>query len=386
VAKLRFEFATSNRIIFAPGIVSEVPNLAKGLGHRTFFVHNRSGSIYQFTENLKLSGVNPLPYPIWGEPTVQTIQDALQEAREESCDLVIGLGGGSTLDTGKAISILLSNPGDLYDYLEIVGSGRTFQNPSVPYIAIPTTAGTGSEVTRNAVISIPDQHLKVSLRSPYMLPRYAVIDPELTFSLPPDITANTGLDALTQLIEPFVCNASTPITDAICRDGIPRVARSLLASYNDGQDALAREDMSIASLFGGMALTNARLGAVHGLASPIGGMIPAPHGAICGRLLPIVLEANLNALRKHQPKSHAMNRYKEVACLLTGDPSATPDDGTEWIWNLCQAMKILPLGKFGLKENLFPEIVSQAQKASSMKGNPISLTDSELTLILEKAA
>jgi alcohol dehydrogenase class IV len=289
------------------------------------------------------------------------------------------------MDTGKAVSVMLSNPGDLFDYLEIVGEGYAFKNPSVPFIAIPTTAGTGSEVTRNAVIGIPDQHLKVSLRSPLMLPRYAIVDPELTYSLPPDITAQTGLDALTQLIEPFVCNTPTPLTDAVCRDGIPRIARSLLAAYGNGRDNYAREDMSLASMFGGIALANARLGAVHGLASPIGGMIPAPHGALCARLLPIVMKANLDALRNIQTDSPAMVRYSEVAKLLTGDSTAIPEDGVEWIWNLCHAMKILPLAEFGLKASLFSEIVSQAQKNSSMKGNPILLTDRELTDILVKA-
>jgi alcohol dehydrogenase class IV len=299
--------------------------------------------------------------------------------------MVIGLGGGSTMDTGKAVSVLLANPGDLFDYLEIVGAGHAFNKPSVPYLAIPTTAGTGSEVTRNAVIAVPDQLLKVSLRSPLMLPRIAVIDPELTYSLPPDITAQTGLDALTQLIEPFVCNAPTPITDSVCRDGIPRIARSLLAACKNGQDKDARENMSLASLFGGIALANARLGAVHGLASPLGGMLPVPHGAICARLLPIVMNANINALRNLQMDSQALDRYGEIAQLLTGDASATPEDGIEWIRKLCHGVKIRPLAEFGLKTSLFPEIVSQAQKASSMKGNPVSLTDNELLEILENA-
>ena len=202
---------------------------------------------------------------------------------------------------------------------------------AAPFIAIPTTAGTGSEVTRNAVLSIPDQHIKVSLRSFNMIPRYAIIDPELTYTLPPRITASTGLDALTQLIEPFVCNASTPITDAVCRDGIPRVARSLLAAYEKGNDVKSRENMALASLFGGIALANARLGAVHGLASPIGGIIPAPHGAICGRLLPIVMEANIKSLSEHMGVSHSLERYREIACLFTGDFSVAAEDGVAWI-------------------------------------------------------
>ena len=382
---MRFEFATSNRILFGKGIVSEIPHLAQGLGNRAFIVHDKNNSARLLAENLSSSGVDPLPYPTKGEPSIQSVRDALHAARVGECDLVIGMGGGSTIDTGKAVSVLLANPGDLFDYLEIVGTGHAFNKPAVPYIAIPTTAGTGSEVTRNAVIAVPDQHLKVSLRSHLMLPRYAVVDPELTYSLPPDITAQTGLDALTQLIEPFVCNAPTPITDAVCRDGIPRIARSLLTACKNGRDSDARENMSLASMFGGIALANARLGAVHGLASPLGGMLSAPHGAICARLLPIVMKANIYALQNLQMDSEALNRYGEIAQLLTGDASATPEDGAEWIRILCNAMKIRPLADFGLKTSLFPEIVSQAQKASSMKGNPVSLTNNELIEILENA-
>ena len=309
MVELHFEFATSNHILFGPGVVDEVPKLAREFGHRAFFVVNRSGFAHPLFEKLKSSNFDPLPYSVRGEPTIQSVQDAIHHARQGGCDLVIAMGGGSCMDTGKAVAVLLSNPGDLGDYLEIVGSGRAFENTAAPYIAIPTTAGTGSEVTRNAVITLPDQHLKVSLRSPFMLPLQAVVDPELTYGLPPDVTAETGLDALTQLIEPFLCNAPTPLTDAVCRDGIPRIARSLLAAYKNGGDMKAREDMSLASLFGGMALANARLGAVHGIASPIGGMIPAPHGAICARLLPLVLETNLNALNRRQPDFQVLSRY-----------------------------------------------------------------------------
>jgi len=385
VVELHFEFATSNHILFGPGVVDEVPRLAREFGHRAFFVVNRSGFAHPLFEKLKSSNLDPLPYSVRGEPTIQSVQAAIHLARQGGCDLVIAMGGGSCLDTGKAVAVLLSNPGDLGDYLEIVGSGQAFEYPAVPFIAIPTTAGTGSEVTRNAVITLPEQHLKVSLRSPFMLPLQAVVDPELTYGLPPDVTAETGLDALTQLIEPFLCNAPTPLTDAVCRDGIPRIARSLLAAYKNGGDMKAREDMSLASLFGGMALANARLGAVHGLASPIGGMIPAPHGAICARLLPLVLETNLNALNRRQPDFQVLSRYMELASLVTGGFSAIPEDGITWIRNLCHSLNVRPLSEFGLNISLFQEIVIQSQKANSMKGNSVLLTDRELTFVLEQA-
>jgi alcohol dehydrogenase class IV len=279
----------------------------------------------------------------------------------------------------------MTNPGDPLDFLEVAGSGRPLQNPSTALIAVPTTAGTGSEVTRNAVITLPEKRIKVSLRSPYMLPRIAVIDPELTYSLSPSVTASTGLDALTQLIEPFVCNSPTPLTDALCRDGIVRAARSLRKACENGQDAIVREDMALASLLGGMALANARLGAVHGMANPIGGFSRAPHGAVCARLLPLVMETNLQALRTRLPASLAIARYTEVARLLTGDETAGAEAAAGWVRELCSSLNIQPLKEYGLDPVDFPAVVAQSQKANSMKGNPVSLTDTELLKILETA-
>ena len=211
----------------------------------------------------------------------------------------------------------------MLDYLEIVGRGKALANRSAPFIAIPTTAGTGAEVTRNAVLASPEHQIKVSLRSPHLLPRLAVIDPELTYDLPPALTASTGLDALTQLIEPYVCLRANPMTDGDCVEGIHRVARSLREAVFNGQNKSAREDMAMASLFGGLALANAGLGAVHGFAGPIGGVFPAPHGAICAALLPQVMAANLRALRQREPDSLRC-AVTRVATLLTGNPMPPP--------------------------------------------------------------
>jgi alcohol dehydrogenase class IV len=251
-------------------------------------------------------------------------------------------------------------------------------------VAIPTTAGTGSEVTRNAVLGSPQHHLKVSLRSPLMLPRVALVDPELAYDLPPAITASTGLDALTQLIEPYVCSRANPITDALCADGIVRVAAALRKAFEHGADVVAREDMAVASLYGGMALANAGLGAVHGLAGPIGGMFPAPHGEICATLLPQVMEMNLRALRQRQPLDGALRRYDAIAWLLTGRSKAA-DDGVEWVRRLVTDLKIPRLSTFGIQREHFRELVEKAANASSMKANPITLTSEELTQILERA-
>jgi alcohol dehydrogenase class IV len=325
-------------------------------------------------------------FAVRAEPSVDLLEQGLALARQEQCDLVISLGGGSAIDTGKAIAALLTNPGDPLDYLEVVGRGQPLQRPSAPFIAIPTTAGTGAEVTRNAVLSVPAQGVKVSLRSPHMLPRLALVDPELTYSLPPAVTASTGLDALTQLIEPYVCNRANPLTDALCLDGMRRVARSLRTACAHGDDPDARQDMCLASLFSGLALANARLGAVHGFAGVLGGMFNAPHGAICARLLPFVLSVNLRALGQRDPDHPAIGRYHEIAGLLSGDPQASALDGAAWLLDLTRSLEIMPLVIYGLKRAHFPEVIHKAARASSMQGNPIQLTEEEMLEVLEQAA
>jgi alcohol dehydrogenase class IV len=301
------------------------------------------------------------------------------------CDIVIGVGGGSVLDTGKAIAALVTNPGDLLDYLEVIGKGKPLIHAPLPYVAIPTTAGTGSEVTRNAVIESPQQNVKVSLRSPAMLPRLAMVDPELTYSLPPEITASSGLDALTQLIEPFVSIKANPMTDSICREGMYHAAHSLRRAYENGTDKEARQGMSLASLFGGLALANSALGAVHGFAGPLGGMLHAPHGALCARLLPLVMEANIEALETRQPEHPSLQRYVEVARILTDNKNATARDGVVWTKQLVDDLKIPGLSKYGMNDEKFPQAVEKTLKASSFKGNPIPLNENELREILEKA-
>jgi alcohol dehydrogenase class IV len=301
------------------------------------------------------------------------------------CDLVISFGGGSAIDAGKAVAVMLTNDGGLLDYLEVIGLGKTLRHAPVPFIAIPTTAGTGSEVTRNAVLASPEHRVKVSLRSPLMLPRIALVDPELTYDLPAPLTASTGLDALTQLIEPYVSCRANPMTDALCVEGIPRAARALPKLFIKGNDPVARADMCVASLFGGLALANAGLGAVHGFAGPIGGMFTAPHGAICAALLPYVMEINLRALRQRQPQSELLARFKFVARLLTGDSGAEADAGVGWVRDLVHRLKTPRLSAYGLKADCLDELVRNSAKASSMKANPIVLTPTELGEILERA-
>jgi alcohol dehydrogenase class IV len=383
---MRFEFATANRVIFGAGTVEAAAPAARAFGQRALVVIGEAVERAEgLLAQLQAEGLTPSVFQVFDEPKVETALAGAQQARAQRCEMVIALGGGSVLDTGKAVAALLTNPGDVYDYLEVVGKGQALVNPSAPLIAISTTAGTGAEVTRNAVLAATGPKVKVSLRSPWMLPRLAIVDPELTYSLPPAITASTGLDALTQLIEPFLSNAANPMTDALCREGMQRAARSLRKACEHGNDAQAREDLALASLFGGLALANAKLGAVHGFAGPIGGKFPAPHGAVCARLLPLVLEANWQALQARQPQSPVLQRCAEVAQILTHNEWASVADGIAWLQELVTALKIPPLAEYGMAQADLPVIVAQAQKASSMQGNPLELSEAELLRVLEQA-
>lgn len=381
-----FEFATANRIIFGAGKLNGLADQLKGRAkHLLLVCGNSSNAIPRMREILSTQGFPFDEFHVRGEPTVDTASEGVLLALEHGCDMVIGLGGGSVLDAGKAISALATNRGDIFDYLEVVGKGQTLANTPLPYIAIPTTAGTGTEVTRNAVIESPAHGVKVSLRSPMMLPSIALVDPELTYSLPPTITASSGLDALTQLIEPFVSIKANPMADAICREGMHHAVGSLRQVYENGMDVSAREGMSLASLFGGLAMANAALGAVHGFAGPLGGMLHAPHGAICARLLPLVMETNIKALESRQAGHVAIEKYTEIAQIVTGDKNASALDSVKWVSDLVSELNIPPLSAHGLTELHIPEAVAKTLNSSSFKGNPIVLSEGELREILLKA-
>ena len=383
---MQFEFATANRIIFGNGTINQVDALSKSIGRRAIVVCGNSiHRAEPLFEQLSHVGIDFIMFQIKDEPTISVVCEGVQLARKEKCDIVIGFGGGSALDAGKVIAAMLTNDGDLLDYLEVIGNGKTISNKSAPYIAIPTTSGTGAEVTRNAVLKSAEHQVKVSMRSPMMLPDLAIVDPELTHTMPPAVTASTGLDAFTQLMEAFVSNKANPLTDSLCREGMRRAARSLQRAFENGSDKSAREDMSLASLFGGLALANAKLGAVHGFAGPIGGMFPAPHGVVCARLLPYVMETNIHALKSRSSGSPILSRFDEIGKILTGNNSANKEDGLEFVHCLCDVLNVPHLSEFGLTEADFPAIVGKSQKASSMKGNPVELTDEELVGILERA-
>ena len=284
---------------------------------------------------------------------------------------------------GATVAALAVNGDDPLRYLEVIGQGQPLERRPLPSLAIPTTAGTGSEVTRNAVLTSPEHGVKVSLRHPWMLPAVALVDPRLALGLPPAITASTGLDALTQLIEPYLSNKANPVTDALALEGIRRAVRSLRRAWAEGGDLEAREDMALASLLGGLALANAGLGAVHGLAAPLGGLRPVPHGVACAALLPHVLAANLAAA---QPQGPLMEKFRTLARTLTGEPRAIPADGVRWVQELVAALAIPGLGHYGLMEADLERVAELALAASSMKANPVPLDRATLMAILARAS
>jgi alcohol dehydrogenase class IV len=383
---MRFEFATATRIVFGAGTLPQAAAAAADMGRRVLLATADAPDLEApLRAQLGARNLHVTTLTVRGEPTVGTVSHGVQMARDAGCDVIIGFGGGSALDTGKAIAVLLTNGGQPLDYLEVIGGGKPITQLAAPCIAIPTTAGTGAEVTRNAVLSAPEHRVKVSLRSPWMLPRLAVVDPELTYSLPPPITASTGLDALTQVVEPYVSHGANPLTDVLCREGMMRAARSLRRVYDYGRDVSGREDMAIVSLFGGLALANAKLGAVHGLAGPLGGMFPAPHGATCAALLPHVMDVNVRALTRRHRDDPALPRYDEVARILTSSAQARAADGVRWIQDLCRDLQVPPLGNYGLTAADFPTVIDSAARASSMQGNPVRLEMEELAEILQRA-
>ena len=381
-----FEFTAPPRILFGPGTLRQAGPLARAWGARAVVVTGGHPDRAQpLLELLAAEGVAATVFPVPAEPTTDLVRQGVALALEQHSEMVIGFGGGSPLDAAKAIAILATNGGDPLDYLEVIGRGQPLTRPALPLLAIPTTAGTGSEATRNAVLASPEHRVKVSLRSLLMVPRIALVDPELTYDVPPAVTASTGMDALTQLIEPFTSRRANPLVDVLCRDGIARVARSLVRAWRDGQDAAAREDMALASLYGGLALANAGLGAVHGFAGPVGGTFRAPHGAVCAALLPHVIAMNVQALRRREPRHPALARYTEIAELLTGHEGVDVEAGVAWLRDLAAGLGIPPLRAYGLTEADIPTLVEKTAVASGTQTNPIVLTKDELAGILARA-
>ncbi len=329
------------------------------------------------------AGIEADTFAVPAEPSVELIRSGSERARSGAVQAVIGYGGGSALDAAKAIGALAPCGTDPLDHLEVVGRGRPLPVPSLPCVAVPTTAGTGSEVTRNSVLS--HGGVKASLRSRHMLPKVAIVDPDLLVGLSASTIAAGGSDALSQVIEPYLSARSNPFTDALAREGIRRSGRSLVSAVTDGlHDPGRREDLAVTSLFGGLCLANAGLGAVHGFAGALGARYEAPHGAVCGALLADVVQVNLAAALRRGVDT-VVSRTAEIAVLLTGDPHAVPEDAVARLREIRNSLQIPPLSAYGVLDQHVPELIAQARQASSMKANPIELSDDELETILAQA-
>ncbi len=382
-----FEFYTAPRIVFGPGAAAQSDEIVRSLGSRVLLVlgggsAEASGLAAGLRERLPVTAEARCS----SEPTVGDVDRAVAAGKDGDCDIVVAAGGGSVLDCGKAASGMMTNPGSLIDYLEGVGSGRTIEVPPLPMIALPTTAGTGSEVTKNAVISGPGY--KKSVRSPLLIPRVALVDPDLTRTMPREVTASCGMDALTQLVESYLSRNASPLTDGLALQGIAAAGRSLVRAFLRPDDGAAREGMALASLLGGICLANAGLGAVHGFAAPLGALLEIPHGVACAALLPQVIRANLDAARGTPQRRRLRTRLASVAEALTRERFDSEElaiaAGLEAIADIQLAVEIPSLSDLGVTEADFGALI-KGSRGSSMRYNPVELSDAQLEAVLRDA-
>ena len=374
-----FELAAPGRIVFGAGVIAQAGPALAALGTKRVLIV--TGRDVQRSEGFR-AGLNlpAVTYAIPSEPTLDMVNEGRALAVSERCDAVVAFGGGSAIDAGKAIAALAGNDGDLLDYMEIVGKAQPLPRAGLPCIAIPTTAGTGAEVTKNSVLASPEAKVKASLRSPHLLPVLSLVDPELLDGIPRPVLATTGMDALSHLLESFVSIRANAFTLALAKEGMVRLARSLRPAFEQGLTAERCDDLAIASLFGGLCLANSGLGAVHGFAAPLGGMWKAPHGAVCAALLPAVMRANIAALAQRDPHNPVIGRYRELNGLL-----AAGGDAVTWTAALALDLGIPKLAALGVRPEDVPLLVEKAKIASSMRGNPIVLTDQELTTVVHES-
>jgi alcohol dehydrogenase class IV len=391
---VQFEFMTAGRIIFGRGVFQQIGKLAAERGRNILIVRGgshleQSGTLTQLQSEFESRELKQTFCIVEGETTPAAVAAVLECARKNDCDALIALGGGSVIDAAKAAACLATNGGDLFDYLEGIGRGRQLTKPSLPLIAVPTTAGTGSEVTKNAVIKVAEKKAKVSLRSPYLIPGIALVDPQLTDNLPPAVTASTGLDALSQLIEAYVSKQAHPMTDSLGLTGIRLCARSLERVFQNGQHQAGRDDLALAALLSGICLANAGLGAIHGLAAPLGACFPVPHGVACGRLLPLVIKANIDALGTPGRHTSQLSRYVDVAEAWLGaripDQSSMLDSLLDHYNKLASNFNLPGFNSFGVSLQDLPMLAKKAKHSNSMRGNPAELSENTLIDVLRQA-
>ena len=376
-----FSFQTAGDLRFGRGVAAEAAGRALGFGRRVLLVHGANAARAEWlVEALREAGAEVARFACGQEPDVALIEAGVEAARGHGAQVVVGLGGGAVIDAGKAIAALVPATRPMLDHLEVIGKGLPLEADPLPFIALPTTSGTGAEVTKNAVIGVPEAGRKVSLRDARMLPDVALVDPTLTDGLPNAVTLASGLDAVTQVIEPYVSSKANRMSDAICRAAIAPGLRALRHLVDEGEDKAARDELAWCSLSGGLALANAGLGAVHGLAGPIGGVSPAPHGAVCGRLLPFVLEENAR-----RADGVTAVRLAEVRGWIAGALGGEPDEAPATLEVWARAAGLPGLQAMGLEPKQFGAVAEAAVGSSSMKGNPVALDVDCLLGILQRA-
>ncbi len=385
-----FEFSSVGKIIFGRGKIALLGELARGLGSVALLIHSgddpgKGGPVDRATASLSAAGVPVFFHRQRGEPKVADVDAALAVARQNHCDVLIGLGGGSAIDAAKATAGLLTNGGQCLDYMEVIGKGQKITRPAAPWIAVPTTAGTGAEVTKNAVIGSPEHKFKASIRSEHLLARVALVDADLGESVPAEVRAASGMDAICQLIESFTSTGATPMSDAVAMRGL-ELAMGFRTELDAKTKRDERETMAYAALLSGIALANAGLGAVHGFAAPIGANFPVPHGVVCARLLPAVVAANIESLFETSPQNPVLGRYLWMGQTV---PLKFGPGNDKALVNYLHAsvaeLQIPGLSTFGLLDEHIPHMVSLAKKSSSMKYNPVVLADDVLANILRSA-
>lgn len=388
---VKFSFRTTPEIVFGAGTLSQAPTIVARYGRRCLLVTgkhslSRSGQLQNLEESLAKQGCASIHCVVDGEPDLAIADACARLARENHCDVVLAVGGGSVIDAAKAAGALATHDGEALDYIEAVGRGRTIDKPTLPLIAVPTTAGSGSEVTKNAVLRVPELRVKRSIRSDFMVPCVAVIDPALIASAPRSVAASSGLDALTHLIEAYLSKAAQPMTDALVVPGMSMAYRSLVALAQNKSNAESNEAMALAALWGGIALANAGLGAVHGLVAPLGGLCAVPHGSGCGCLLAATFATNVRALRTRAPQSPALARADHIARILLpeGETERTPERVAHELQQLRRNLDVPPLATYGVSEMDFAGVI-EGSRAGSMRHNPIDLTDEELADILRQS-
>lgn len=376
-----FAFATATEILFGRGQAEGAPDRIAAMGRNVMLVHGRDAvrSAWLATA-LSEQGCGVRAFGAANEPDMALIENGVAAARNAGADVVVAIGGGAVIDAGKAIAALVPATRPMLDHLEVVGQGLPLDHAPLPFVAMPTTAGTGAEVTRNAVIGVPEHRRKVSLRDARMLPRLAIVDPALTDGCPRPVTLASGLDAITQVIEPFVCSRANPMTDALCRDAIPR-GLAAIRRLMQAEDQQARDEMAWVSLCGGLALANAGLGAVHGLAGPLGGLTGAAHGAICGVLLPHVLMANRHAA----VESARLDQVGRWIGEAFDEPGADVARAGTLLARWSIAAGLPTLSALGIDADARAAAASAAASSSSMKANPVPLSEADLITVMKAA-